>query len=190
MARQGDPTIGQVSPAWATLTIKGETEGTGKLIASSNGDGAGIGGGDGISSTAKNCGNIVIQGGVITATGGSNSAGIGSGGYGSCGDITISGGTVTATGGEMSAAIGSGYGSASCGKITITDGVTSVTATKGSYSPNSIGAGDYGSTCGTVTIGGNVGVITVSPYTYPAPTIGDVGNPIGFDGGGDPLVNN
>ena len=177
-------------PKDKTLTIKGETEGTGKLIASSNGDGAGIGGGDGISSTAKNCGNIVIQGGVITATGGSNSAGIGSGGYGSCGDITISGGTVTATGGEMSAAIGSGYGSASCGKITITDGVTSVTATKGSYSPNSIGAGDYGSTCGTVTIGGNVGVITVSPYTYPAPTIGDVGNPIGFDGGGDPLANN
>ena len=177
-------------PKDKTLTIKGETEGTGKLIASSNGDGAGIGGGDGISSTNKNCGNIVIQGGVITATGGSKSAGIGSGGYGSCGDITISGGTVTATGGEMSAAIGSGYGSASCGKITITDGVTSVTATKGSYSPNSIGAGDYGSTCGTVTIGGNVGVITVSPYTYPAPAIGDVGNPIGFDGGGDPLVNN
>ena len=177
-------------PKDKTLTIKGETEGTGKLIASSNGDGAGIGGGDGISSTAKNCGNIVIQGGVITATGGSKSAGIGSGGYGSCGDITISGGTVTATGGEMSAAIGSGYGSASCGKITITDGVTSVTATKGSYSPNSIGAGDYGSTCGTVTIGGNVGVITVSPYIYPAPTVGDVGNPIGFDGGGDPLANN
>ena len=177
-------------PKDKTLTIKGETEGTGKLIASSNGHGAGIGGGDGISSTDKKCGNIVIQGGVITATGGSNSAGIGSGGYGSCGDITISGGTVTATGGEMSAAIGSGYGSASCGKITITDGVTSVTATKGSYSPNSIGAGDYGSTCGTVTIGGNVGVITVSPYTYPAPTIGDVGNPIGFDGGGDPLANN
>ena len=88
---------------------------------------------------------------------------------------------------EMSAAIGSGYGSASCGKITITDGVTSVTATKGSYSPNSIGAGDYGSTCGTVTIGGNVGVITVSPYIYPAPTIGDVTiDP--FAGGGDPLA--
>ena len=174
-------------PKDKTLTIKGETEGTGKLIANSNGHGAGIGGGDGISSTAKNCGNIVIQGGVITATGGSNSAGIGSGGYGSCGDITISGGTVTATGGEMSAAIGSGYGSASCGKITITDGVTSVTATKGSYSPNSIGAGDYGSTCGTVTIGGNVGVITVSPYIYPAPTIGDVTiDP--FAGGGDPLA--
>lgn len=175
-------------PKDKTLTIKGETEGTGKLIASSNGDGAGIGGGDGISSTAKNCGNIVIQGGVITATGGSKSAGIGSGGYGSCGDITISGGTVTATGGEMSAAIGSGYGSASCGKITITDGVTSVTATKGSYSPNSIGAGDYCSTCGTVTIGGKVvDPITQSPYIYPAPTIGDVTiDP--FAAGGDPIA--
>ena len=176
-------------PKDKTLTIKGDTEGTGKLIASSNGYGAGIGGGDGISSTAKNCGNIVIQGGVITATGGSSSAGIGSGGNGGiCGDITIGGGTVTATGGEMSAAIGSGYGSASCGKITITDGVTSVTATKGSFSPNSIGAGDYGSTCGTVTIGGNVGVITVSPYTYPAPAIGDV--KVGsFVGAGDPIAN-
>jgi hypothetical protein len=174
-------------PKDKTLTIKGETEGTGKLIASSNGHGAGIGGGDGISSTAKNCGNIVILGGDITATGGSNSAGIGSGGYGSCGDITISGGTVTATGGDMSAAIGSGYGSASCGDITITDGVTSVTATKGSYSPNSIGAGDYGSTCGTVTIGGKVGVITVSPYTYPAPAVGDVSvDP--FANGGDPIA--
>ena len=48
-------------PKDKTLTIKGETEGTGKLIASSNGDGAGIGGGDGISSTNKNCGNIATQ---------------------------------------------------------------------------------------------------------------------------------
>jgi hypothetical protein len=43
--------------------------------------------------------------------------------------------------------------------------VTKVTATKGSYAPNSIGAGDYG-TCGTVTIGGNDGAISESPYTY------------------------
>lgn len=174
-----------------TLIIKGETLGTGKLIASSNGNGAGIGGGDGISSTAKNCGNIVIQGGVITATGGSNSAGIGSGGYGSCSDITISGGTVTATGGENAPGIGSGYGSASCGKITITDGVTKVTATAGSYSPNSIGAGGYGSTCGTITIGGTeTDGISISPYVYPVPEVGGVGNPPSFTGGGDPLGSN
>ena len=164
-------------PSGNTLTIKGETKGTGSLNASSNGSGAGIGGGN------INCGNIEIQGGKITATGGSGAAGIGSGSYKSCGtitisggtitanggeyaagigtgytensycgDITISGGTVTATGGKWAAAIGSGSNGGSCGAITITSGVTSVTATKGASAPNSIGAGNSGR-CGTVTIG-------------------------------------
>ena len=169
-------------PGNHTLTIKGGAAGTGKLTASSNGYGAGIGGG-----YEKHCGNIEIQGGVITATGGSDaSAGIGGGENANCGTITISGGTVTATGGSDAAGIGSGYyeascvaitisggtvkatggyqaagiGSgkeASCGDITITNRVTQVTATKGSYAPNSIGAGADGS-CGTVTIepGANV----------------------------------
>ena len=130
-----------------TLTIKGETAGTGSLTASSNGSGAGIGGGYQIA-----CGNIEIQGGTITATGGSNSAGIGSGRNSSCGNITISGGSVTATGGANGAGIGSGY-AGSCGNITITSDVTSVTATKGDYATNNIGAGNDGS-CGTVTISG------------------------------------
>ena len=118
-------------PSSKTLIIQG----TGSLTASSNGYGAGIGGGFNI-----NCGNIEIQGGVITATGGRSAAGIGGG------------------------------SSASCGTITINNTVTSVTATKGEYAPNSIGAGN-GGTCGTVTIGGVVGAITTSPYTYPAPVI-------------------
>ena len=144
-----------------TLTIKGETAGTGSLNARSNGSGAGIGGGYQIA-----CGNIEIQGGVITATGGSNSAGIGSGRESSCGNITISGGSVTATGGANGAGIGSGY-AGSCGNITITTGVTQVTATKGDYAPNSIGKAEGSSSCGTVTIGGSVtGNITTSPYTY------------------------
>ncbi len=131
--------------AGKTLTIKG----SGSLTASSNGWGAGIGGGWDI-----NCGNIEIQGGTITATGGTGSAGIGAGnggysGVASCGTITISGGTITATGGEAAAGIGSGTKS-SCGDITITSGVTHVTATKGEGA-NSIGAGVNGS-CGTVTI--------------------------------------
>ena len=94
-----------------------------------------------------------------------------------CGDITINGGTVTATGGDYGPGIGTGvflkYGSESasnrCGNITIGAGVISVTATKGSGSPNSIGKGyAYGGTqnYGTITIGGNVGAITTSPYTY------------------------
>ena len=124
------------------------------------GGSAGIGGGYKIS-----CGNIVIEGGTITASGYTGGAAIGSGNKGSrCGNITIKGGTITANAGTFAAGIGSGWGS-SCGDITITNGVTSVTATKGYNSPNSIGAGYQGS-CGTVTIGGNVGAISQSPYTY------------------------
>ena len=123
-----------------TLIIKG----TGSLTASSNGFGAGIGGGYDIA-----CGNIEIQGGTITATGGKWAAGIG-GSNENCGNITISGGTVTATGGDYAAGIGGGY-DGYCSSITITSGVTSVTATKGDEAPNSIGAGVDGS-CGTVSI--------------------------------------
>ena len=133
-------------PENRTLTIQGGASGTGKLIASSNGNGAGIGGGWMIS-----CGNIRIEDGIIEATGGFDAAGIGSVFYASCGDITITGGTIEATGGDYAAGIGSGY-KASCGDITITGGVTRVTATKGVDAPNSIGAGQNG-TCGTVTFG-------------------------------------
>ena len=162
-------------PSEMTLTIKG----TGKLTASSNGNGAGIGGGY----NSINCGNIVIEGGVITANGGGSAAGIGSGSSTTCSSITISGGTITANGGEYAAGIGSGdsgscgdilisggtvsatggtsgagIGSGcdgSCGSIEITTDVTQVTATKDNRAPNSIGAGSGGS-CGTVTIGGTV----------------------------------
>ena len=162
------------------LTIKGG----GQLTAYSNDTnpyGAGIGGGFG-----KSCGNIEIQGGDITATGGGSAAGIGSGQGGICGTITISGGTVTATGGDLAAGIGSGYGNktscvaititggtvtatgdygaagigsgyyASCGAITITTGVTQVTATKGGESAPNSIGAGVGGSCGTVTIGGTV----------------------------------
>jgi hypothetical protein len=180
-------------PVGSTLTIKGETAGTGELIASSNGWCSGIGCGYSI-----NCGNIVIEGGNITATGSHGGAGIGGATNSSCGNIvikggnimatgtgeeggagigsgkgstsscsaiSISGGTVTATGGGNAAGIGSGGYSSSCGDITIVSTVTRVTATKGSGATNSIGAGNN-STCGTVTIGGVEGAISTSPYTY------------------------
>ena len=146
-----------------TLTIDGD----GSLTAYSNATnpgGAGIGGG-----YLVNCGNIVINGGTITATGdGGLAAGIGSGQQSTCGDITINGGTITATGGGGAAGIGSGctYGepTSSCGNITIANTVTKVTAT-GGYGTNSIGAGQN-SACGTVTIGGVEGAISESPFTY------------------------
>lgn len=174
-------------PRYKTLTILG----TGSLTAIGNGCGAGIGGRSdtycgnivieggtitatgglaaaGIGGGYDYCGDITISGGTVTATGGDKAAGIGSGSTGSCGSITISGGTVTATGGLEAAGIGTGsYGS--CGNITINEGVTSVTATKGFDAYNSIGAGYHGS-CGTVKIGGNVGAISKSPYTFPVIT--------------------
>lgn len=146
-------------PEGSTLTIQGETAGTGSLIASSNGWGAGIGGGDEIT-----CGNIEIQGGTIIATGGNAAAGIGGGQYAFCGYISITGGDITAWGGIDAAGIGTGMGGR-CGDITITNGVTKVKATKEGDAPNSIGIGYVGN-CGTVTIGGVTGAITTSPYTY------------------------
>lgn len=156
-----------------TLTIRGD----GSLTASSNGLGAGIGSGRcGYSSGSLTtidapCGNINIQGGTITATGGEDAAGIGAATRSSCGNITISGGTITATGGEYASGIGSGRSDfidmrpSSCGNITISG--AHVTATKGVGSPNSIGKGN-GASCGTVTIGGIVypDGISESPYTY------------------------
>ena len=130
-----------------TLTIQGD----GTLTAYSNDSqpyGAGIGGGYGIA-----CGNIVINSGTITATGGQGAAGIGSGQGAGCGNITINGGTVTATGGTYGAGIGSGGdgngNKGSCGNITISGGT--VTATGGNYAAG-IGGGENNGACGTITI--------------------------------------
>ena len=259
-------------PEGKTLTINGNT---GVLNAARGGDDVDHGSPAGIGAAWKyNCGNIVINGGVINATGGAKSAGIGGAFTRTCGDITINGGTITAighawgsgiglgapvaksatsisgcnititggtvtatggvggsekepggagigtgyarntesgqntitlgiicisggtvkaTGGVGAAAIGTGgtYGNGinNSGNITITDGVTKVTATKGSGATNSIGKGGGNGTCGTVTVGGAVGEITDSPYIYPEPpkdiskaTARDVGKVIGANG--------
>lgn len=72
-----------------------------------------------------------------------------------CGDIEIQGGIITTTGGMCAPGIGSGF-DGSCGNITITSGVTRVTArtteTTSDFSIDCIGRGNGGS-CGTVTIG-------------------------------------
>ena len=149
-------------PSGKTLTIRG----SGSLVAKSNQgeygsrlqSGAGIGG-----ILLKDCGNIVIESGTITATGSYCSAGIGSSNEHSCGTITITGGTVTATGGDGAAGIGSAYRS-TCGNITITGGT--VTAT-GGYGAAAIGCG-MSSDCGDITIGGTARVTVTkganSPY--------------------------
>ena len=167
----------QVGPPGKTLTIRGN----GSLLAQANGScfGAGIGSSvfDAIHYYA--CGNIVIEGGNITAYGNVSPA-IGAAQGSPCGSITVKGGTVYAeswgqasgigscntkcggiaiTGGTVTAkskygpAIGSST-DGTCGNITISGG--SVTATKGSSSRYSIGAEDNDCSCGTITIGGAV----------------------------------
>ncbi|MBQ3837993.1 MAG: hypothetical protein II814_12825, partial [Treponema sp.] len=155
-----------------TLTINGST---GVLNASTQGGGAGIGSGFLDNAGKRNAGNIVINGGVINATGGLYGAGIGAGGRSVVGDITINGGTITATAGANAAGIGCGQttskGTSKCGNIVIANTVTKVTATKGDGSTHCIGRGQEkdgkSAVCGTVTIGGAEGYISESPYTYP-----------------------
>ncbi len=124
-------------PSSKTLIIQG----TGSLTASSNGYGAGIGGGFNI-----NCGNIEIQGGVITATGGRSAAGIGGGSSASCGTITINNTvtSVTATKGEYATnSIGAGNGG-TCGTVTIGGVVGAITTSPYTYpAPSGALAGKF-----------------------------------------------
>lgn len=162
----------QAGPTGKTLVIKGENQGTGSLdaspydVESEHCYGAGIGGGLDIS-----CGDINIQGGVITVTGGYGAAGIGvgegyKGGNVSCGTITISGGNVTATGGYGAAGIGGGYAydyGVTCGAITISGGT--VTAAGGDNAAG-IGSGESYSgktnTCGDITVTTDVTSVTAT----------------------------
>ena len=171
-----------IGDAGTTLTIQGST---GVLNVTSGMYCAGIGGG--YKNANETCGNIRIEGGVITAQGGYGGAGIGSdAGTATCGDIIITGGTITAKGGTCAAGIGTGDGGshpAVCGDITIANTVTKVTATKGEYASHSIGKG-YGNnaSCGTVTIGGtkywenNAAVNGGDTYLATSPLIYDPSN--------------
>lgn len=136
-------------PKDKTLTIRGG----GTLVADNSGVyGAGIGGG-----YWSDCGNIVIEGGNITAKGGSG-AGIGGGNDNhSCGTIIIKGGNITATGSGEAAGIGSGQ-EGSCGAITITGG--NITAQGGGEAAG-IGSGNADqatNTCGAISISGSAQV--------------------------------
>ncbi len=129
----------QIGGSGTTLTIKGN----GSLTANGGENSAGIG----LSRAWKvnaTGGDIVIEGGNITATGDGMGAGIGTGvSYGNgtdntatIGNITIKGGTVRAIGGTNNSYPGNGigkggaysYGHAVVGTITIYDGIDMVDA--------------------------------------------------------------
>lgn len=149
-----------VGPTDKTLTIKGEPAGTGKLNAQGDYACAGIG-----SKVNASCGNIVVEGGDITAKGGFEAAGIGTGVAHNfedpitiqCGDITIRGGKVEATGGVDAAGIGTGYNIGYgishniCGAISISGGVVKASSAS---SGAGIGCG-YQGNCGDIEIRGD-----------------------------------
>ena len=136
------------------LTIT-DTDNDGKLTATGDFGGAGIGGGN-----MKDAGKIEITGGSITATGGLDGAGIGGGGSGGDADITISGGTINAIGGtdpwgQPGAIGGAGIGGGGSGgnaTVTITGGAVIEKASGGGGCAG-IGGGALG--LGDVTIKGN-----------------------------------
>ena len=144
-----------------TLTIQGHT---GILNVTSGRYCAGIGGGYMNDNQTHTCGNIVIEGGVINATGGEGGAGIGSDDNGICGTITINGGTVTAEGKGSATGIGAGN-QGDCGDVTITDRAAFVEATMGPTGPYHFGPYKYPSSC-TVTIDDVVDPSTGSTFTH------------------------
>ena len=130
----------QAGPTNTTLTICGG----GTLEATSGGSAAGIGGGGTVE-----CGDIVIEGGTVIATGGEGGSGIGLG----CASVVIAGGIVRAIGGHEAAGIGGGTGGLSCGPVTIGPDIIRVTATCSDENGcQPIGDGSGEGSCGTVAV--------------------------------------
>jgi M6 family metalloprotease-like protein len=157
----------------------------GELTAAGSDNAAGIGGSSiGLIgfNDFRDCGTVIINGGMITAIGGDRSAGIGGGGntnvHGgvASGNIIINGGTVIATGGSYGAGIGGGMRTKG-GIITIRGGI--VTATGGSWGAG-IGGG-HGGSGGDITISG--GTITTTGGNVSA-GIGGGGSNMSLDAAG------
>ena len=160
-----------------TITINGS-----EVTAKGSGGGAGIGG-----EKNKNGNGITINGGNVTAIGGSvldgysveGGAGIGGGVSGECQDVTINGGKVQASGTEGGAGIGGGSDGDLIGTVTITGGVVDAFGSDGGAG---IGGGNEGNAGkGTVNItGGKVAAFGSSKGAG----IGG-GNEGGFEVGGE-----
>ena len=152
-----------------TLTIYGQTAGSGTMTANGSGRSAGIG-----TTGSGTSGTLTIHGGIINAVGddGGNAeggAGIGGAAYNGCGNVTIYSGVVKATGGEYAAGIGGGA-TKNGGEVSIYGGT--VTAA-GKHNGAGIGGGSNGRD-GTLTIKGGAFVV--------ASSIGDDDDTSGWDG--------
>ncbi len=150
-----------------SLTIWGQSGGTGTLIAKGGTDPTGLYGepnawlaGIGSGSQGDKCGAITINGGNVKATAEEGwNAGIG----GEEAKITINGGNVTATGGRYSAGIGAGSENGADGSnpVTITINGGTVNAHGGGATAAGIGAGATGHGANITITGGNVTAVGV-----------------------------
>ena len=134
----------------STLTIYGQSQNTGALTVTGTGGDykAGIGGGP------TDCGDVTINGGVITATGSDRGAAIGSGGTVSGGTVTINGGSVTATNYNYGAGIGGCY-----------SGNATVVINGGVINATSIGSG-LSASGSTVSLGWNKITDSITSGSY------------------------
>ncbi|MBQ0154687.1 MAG: hypothetical protein KBS70_07890 [Bacteroidales bacterium] len=130
-----------------SLSIYGQKNQTGLLIANGGTGEAGIGG-----TSSENGSYITINGGTINATGGANGAGIGGGDMTIGSYITINNGIVTAVGGDKAAGIGGGY-SATGAHITINGGTINATGGAGAAG---IGGSQTGNGMDITIIGGTI----------------------------------
>ena len=131
------------------VTIKDSVGGGKLIVTNSSTDQPSTGYGAAINITAA---KLTVLSGEITATGGRNGAGIGSGRFGAAGTVVISGGTVTATGGSSGSGIGGGYG-CDGGHITISGGTVKAF---GGHSASGIGGGFGGDGINVTISGGTV----------------------------------
>ena len=181
-----------------SLTIYGQSQGTGTLNAAGTGGDAAIGGGsggtgwDGDGGNGGDGGTVTVNGGTVTATTNSKSPAIGGGsggnGFkgsaggtgGSGGTVTVNGGTVTATANGDGTAIGGGAGGngwdgdggngGDGGSITVNGGTVEATA-KNDGAAIGGGMGGTGSNNGAPGAGGAGG--TLSLYADAKVTAGD-----------------
>ena len=166
---RGDGSINTIGKSYSAGIGCGKEASCGNIIIS-GGNVTATGGagaaGIGCGGDETSCGNIIIKGGIVNTTGNYDAAGIGGAKNANCKNITISGGTITATGGAAAAGIGSGY-LAFCDDITIEGGtITAIGGKNGAGIGSGLGASTHESRCGNIIIKG--GTVTATGGVYAA----------------------
>ena len=168
-------TSGVTIPDGKTVVLSGVTISSGSIACSGNATII-LMGGNTVTAAMDNAAikiggsgtTLTITGfGSLTATGGSDGAGIGTDNNGSGGNIVINGGTVTATGGKNGAGIGTGRAlnaTNTCGDITINGGTVIAQGVNGGAGIGTgvsmLAFGTASNSCGAITIGTGVTSVT------------------------------